>query len=144
MFFSNSEPDEYDYDLPPSLHHSSSVSPFSPSPAKSISFADPPVNKHATVSSSINSQLSAMDRAKNIMDRYSNKSQSMSKFNSKKSAVFDEDDISISMDNDESDKSGSGEDYESSAMNASESVASDSYSSNMHNKHLKSQVQKFL
>ncbi|RYG97902.1 hypothetical protein EON65_52145 [archaeon] len=82
----------------------SRIAPFSPIPApksaKSVGFSDESSNP-----ARISSSDAVLDRAKSLMDKYSQKSRApASNFRAKKASAFNEDDISLSMDDeDESD-----------------------------------------
>eukprot|EP01039_Chlorochromonas_danica_P000758 gene758-822_t len=155
MFFNahgNDEEDIYDYDYGAPLAgggdnfksksfkgnssttttNANVIPPFSPIPkaaktSSSVSFADPTGPR--------NSSESAMDKAKSIMERYSNKQQHappVSNFKVKKAASsFNEDDLSISMDDEGEEEE---EEEEASDVNVSESYGVDSSTENKHSK----------
>lgn len=140
MFFGggqrNAEEDVYDYDYSSAgnfktksfkggsdaANSSGGIAPFSPipKPARSnVSFSDQ--QRSSTGQGGGAGGDSALERAKNIMDRYSGKQAKPAPFKSRP-MTFDEDDISISGEDDEE------ETEENSDVNVSESyAASDSY-----------------
>lgn len=116
----NQEEDVYDYDFQSAGNfksknykggnHTDSIPPFSPIPKatkSSVSFSD-----QRSKPSSDAAPMSAMDRAKSIMDKYSGKGSKPAAAFKTRNSSFNEDDISVSMDD---------EMEENSDMNASES-----------------------